>query len=293
MAAGLGCPPLSNHRLVKIIDTHCHLISKAFASDVEACIIRAQEAGISKMLLACCNETEFPRIIDLCLQHPGVLFPSIGIHPEDMAEDIEAQLAATKRMLDDYCLAEEDRLVRKLPIGEVGFDLYWDKTRFDNQKRILQEQFDWALAYDLPVLLHIRDAMPQFLDFLRQYIINKKDTDACDHAAPARLRGILHCYSGTVQEAFEAMQLGDFWIGIGGTLTYKNSKVPEVAKAVGLERIVLETDSPYLAPIPHRGHRNEPAYTADTARFLAELLGIPPEEVAEVTTRNAENLLGI
>lgn len=275
---------------MKIIDTHCHLISKAFASDVEACIIRAQEAGICKMLLACCDETEFPRIIALCQQHPGVLFPSIGIHPEDMAEDIEAQLAVTKRMLDEYCLAEDGRLVRKLPIGEIGFDLYWDKTRFEDQKRILKEQFDWALAYDLPVLLHIRDAMPQFLEFLRQYINNKKDNDA---AKPSRLRGILHCYSGNAQEAFEAMQLGDFLIGIGGTLTYKNSKVPEVARAVGLDRIVLETDSPYLAPIPHRGHRNEPAYTADTARFLAGLLGISPEDVAEVTTRNAEKLLGI
>ena len=275
---------------MKIIDTHCHLISKAFASDVEACIIRAQEAGICKMLLACCDETEFPRIIALCQQHPGVLFPSIGIHPEDMTEDIEAQLAVTKRLLDEYCLAEDGRLVRKLPIGEIGFDLYWDKTRFEDQKRILKEQFDWALAYDLPVLLHIRDAMPQFLEFLRQYIKNKKDNDA---AKSSRLRGILHCYSGNAQEAFEAMQLGDFLIGIGGTLTYKNSKVPEVARAVGLDRIVLETDSPYLAPIPHRGHRNEPAYTADTARFLAELLGISPEEVAEVTTRNAEKLLGI
>lgn len=275
---------------MKIIDTHCHLISKAFASDVEACIIRAQEAGICKMLLACCDETEFPRIIALCQQHPGVLFPSIGIHPEDMTEDIEAQLAVTKRLLDEYCLAEDGRLVRKLPIGEIGFDLYWDKTRFEDQKRILKEQFDWALAYDLPVLLHIRDAMPQFLEFLRQYINNKKDNDA---AKSSRLRGILHCYSGNAQEAFEAMQLGDFLIGIGGTLTYKNSKVPEVARAVGLDRIVLETDSPYLAPIPHRGHRNEPAYTADTARFLAELLGISPEEVAEVTTRNAEKLLGI
>lgn len=275
---------------MKIIDTHCHLISKAFTTDVEACIIHAQEAGISKMVLACCNETEFPQIIALCNRHPGVLFPSIGIHPEDMAEDIDAQLAATRQLLDGYCLADDGRLVRRLPIGEIGFDLYWDKTRFDDQKRILQQQFDWALAYDLPVLLHIRDAMPQFLEFLRQYIINKNNTA---DAAPARLRGILHCYSGNVQEAFEAMQLGDFMIGIGGTLTYKNSKVPEVAKAVGLDRIVLETDSPYLAPIPHRGHRNEPAYTAETARFLAELLGISLEEVAETTTRNAEKLLGI
>ena len=279
---------------MKIIDTHCHLISKAFTSDVEACIVRAQEASVSKMLLACCDETEFPEIITLCEKHQGVLFPSIGIHPENMAEDIEMQLAATKKLLDAYCLSPEGKLERKLPIGEIGFDLYWDKTRFEDQKRILKEQFDWALAYDLPVLLHIRNAMQEFLDFLRLYLI--KTYYKAPIGSPIkerRLRGILHCYSGNVEEAREAMELGDFMIGVGGTLTYKNSKVPDVVKAIGIDCIVLETDSPYLAPVPHRGHRNEPSYTADTARFLAELLNLPLEEVAKKTSENAEKLLEI
>ena len=209
---------------MKIIDTHCHLISKAFTSDVEACILRAQEAGVTKMLLACCDETEFPQIMELCRKHPGVLFPSIGIHPENMADDIEAQLAATKRLLDEYCCPVDGRPTRKLPIGEIGFDLYWDKTRFADQQRILSEQFDWALAYGLPVLLHIRDAMQEFLDFLRQYLLNKYKSDV-NAANGQRLRGILHCYSGDAQQASEAMELGDFMIGVGGTLTYKNSKV--------------------------------------------------------------------
>ena len=277
---------------MKIIDTHCHLISKAFTSDVEACILRAQEAGVAKMLLACCDETEFPQILELCRRHPGVLFPSIGIHPENMADDIEAQLAVTKRLLDEYCCPVDGHPTRKLPIGEIGFDLYWDKTRFADQQRILQVQFDWALAYDLPVLLHIRDAMKEFLDFLRQYLLNI-NAEGTTGSNSRRLKGILHCYSGDAQQAREAMELGDFMIGVGGTLTYKNSKVPEVVKAIGIDRIVLETDSPYLAPIPHRGRRNEPSYTADTARFLAELLEMPLEEVAKTTTENAEKLLGV
>lgn len=254
--------------------------------------MRAQEAGVHKILLACCDETEFTRITELCAKHPGVLFPSIGIHPENMATDIDSQLATTKKLLDSYCLSAEGRQIRSLPIGEIGFDLHWDKTRFEDQKKTLKAQFDWALEYDLPVLLHIRDAMQEFLDFLRLYLLNlnKEGTAKPRHT---RLRGILHCYSGNIEEAAEAMRLGDFMIGVGGTLTYKKSKVPEIIKAIGIDPIVLETDAPYLAPVPHRGRRNEPSYTADTARFLANLLNISLEEVAQTTTRNAEGLLGI
>ncbi len=279
---------------MRIIDTHCHLIDEAFTSDVEACILRAQEAGVTKILLACCDETEFPEIIKLCDKHPGVLFPSIGIHPENMAEDIDAQLAATRKLLDAYCLSPDGEKVRSLPIGEIGIDLHWDKTRYEDQKKVLKAQFDWALEYDLPVLLHIRDAMQEFLDFLRHYLsalpINAQADTTPKHP---RLRGILHCYSGNIEEAREAMELGDFMIGVGGTLTYKKSKVPEIAKAIGLDKLVLETDAPYLAPVPHRGRRNEPSYTADTARYLSELLDLPLEEIARKTTDNAEKLLGI
>lgn len=260
-----------------IIDTHCHLIDEAFTQDVEACIVRAQEAGVKKIVLACCDETEFPLILSLCERHPGVLFPSIGIHPENMAEDVEAQFAKLEGLFEQYG--------KPLPIGEIGIDLHWDKTRLQDQRHLLEDQLDLAAKNGLPVLLHIRDAMPEFLLLLRRRNDDNKGT--------MRPRGILHCYSGTAQEAKEALMYGDFFIGVGGTLTYKKSQVPEVVKAIGIERIVLETDAPYLAPIPHRGKRNEPAYTADTARFLADLLGISIEEVEKITTRNAETLLGI
>lgn len=260
---------------MRIIDTHCHLIDEAFTSDVEACIVRAQNAGVEKMLLACCDESEFPKILALCKLHPGILFPSIGIHPENLAVDINQQLTTVKQQLDDYG--------HTLPIGEIGLDLHWDKSRLNDQLKVLKVQFDWASEYGLPVLLHIRDAMPEFLAFLRQYLLNKDK----------KIRGILHCYSGTLEEAREAMELADLRLGVGGTLTYKKSKVPEVVKALGLENLVLETDAPYLAPVPNRGHRNEPAYTLETAKFLADILGKTIEEVAETTTRNAEQLLGI
>lgn len=266
---------------MNIIDTHCHLIDEAFTSDVEACIVRAQEAGVGQMMLACCDETEFPQIVALCQKHPGVLYPSIGIHPENMAQDIHAQLDKIEAQLLDFLQHNDWRL----PIGEVGIDLHWDKTRLSDQCSILAQQLEWASRYDLPVLLHIRDAMPQFLNLL--------DRLWNDHKGTLRLRGILHCYSGTAEQAKLANAYGDFYIGIGGTVTYKKCLVPDVAKAVGLERIVLETDAPYLAPVPERGHRNEPAFTAHTARYLATLFGTTPEHVAEVTTANARRLLNI
>lgn len=260
-----------------IIDTHCHLIDEAFTQDVEACIVNAQEAGVQKIVLACCDETEFPKILELCARHPGVLYPSLGIHPENMAADVDSQFEKLEKLFEQYG--------KPLPIGEIGIDLHWDKTRFNDQIHLLEDQLDLAARHNLPVLLHIRDAMPEFLNLIRRRNDDNKGT--------MRPRGVLHCYSGTAAEAKMALEYGDFYIGVGGTLTYKKSLVPEVVKAIGIERIVLETDAPYLAPVPFRGKRNEPAYTATTARFLAELLGLSEDTVAEITTHNAETLLSI
>lgn len=263
-----------------IIDTHCHLIDEAFTADVEACIVRAQEAGVGAVMQACCDEKEFAAIQALSHQHPGMLYSSIGIHPENLADDLELQLSTTHHLL----LQNRAEIHA---IGEIGLDLYWDKSRVREQCHALEQQIMWAVENDLPVLLHIREAMPLFLELLKDNIYNKvKETGK-------RLRGILHCYSGTAEEALKALQYGDFLFGVGGTLTYKKSKVPEVVRSLGLERIVLETDAPYLSPIPHRGKRNEPAYTRLTAQFMAELLEVPMEEVEQVTTSNAKRMLGL
>ncbi|MCR5394792.1 MAG: TatD family hydrolase [Bacteroidales bacterium] len=271
-----------------IIDTHCHLIDEAFHQDIEAVIDSALKADVRQMVLACCDETEFPQIVALSQSYPDILFSTIGIHPENIAADIHQQfdtLFGALAPLDGN--APSDAQPGIVAVGEIGLDLHWDKSRLDDQKEILRMQTEWALDHDLPVLLHIRDAMPQFLDLCR--------TTLCPMASERskQLRGILHCYSGNAEQAKEALSLGDFYFGIGGTLTYKKSLVPEVAQAIGIERIVLETDAPYLAPVPHRGRRNEPAYTADTCRALAEILHISAEEVAQKTTKNARNLLKI
>lgn len=259
-----------------IIDTHCHLIDDAFKEDVDIVISKALSAGVEKMILACCDENELPAIIQLCNKYPGILYPTVGIHPENMTENVQTQFETIKTMAGNY--------QGTIAIGEIGLDLHWDKTRLADQQWLLTAQTEWAIEQNLPLLLHIRDAMPQFLEQCKDTLYNlAQDKDK-------QLRGILHCYSGTTEQALEALQYGDFYFGIGGTVTYKKSMVPEIVKAIGLQRIVLETDAPYLAPVPHRGKRNEPSYTADTCRFVAEILGTSAENVALQTTNNALRL---
>ena len=270
-----------------MIDTHCHLTDEAFAQDAEACILRAREAGVDRIMLACCDRSELPLIADMRRKHPETIYASVGIHPENMESDVMAQFSALKA---SYEAMRHDMPIHA--IGEIGIDLHWDKTRLDDQLLLLRAELDWALDEDLPVLLHIRDAMPEFLSFLYKYI-NNEYTAGQSRAQGRRLRGVLHCYNGTVEQAQQAMELADLMLGIGGTVTYKKSLVPDIVRAFGLEHIVLETDAPYLAPVPHRGQRNEPAYTADTARFVAQLLDTTVEAVDAATTRNAERLLNL
>lgn len=263
--------------MLNIIDTHCHLIDEAYETDQDQIIQNAVDAGVGKMVVACCDNKEFRQILSLCEKYPGTLFTTIGIHPENLAEDIELQLTETELLLEKYRSSI-------CAVGEIGLDLHWDKSRLDEQKEVLARQVFLAVQHDLPVLLHVRDAMPEFLTLLRNIYDNIEPLGL-------KIRGILHCYSGTIEEAEEAMTMGDFLLGIGGTVTYKKSLVPDIVKHFGLDKIVLETDAPYLAPVPHRGQRNEPAYTADVAYFIAKLLDCSIEEVSERTTQNALNLL--
>ena len=257
-----------------LIDTHCHLTDEAFRDDCDAVISRAFDAGVAKMILACCDETEIDPILFLASQHPHNLYPTIGIHPENIAADIHKQMETVRSRL------EPNRFVA---IGEIGLDLHWDKTRLGDQITVLTEQIRWASEFNLPLILHIRDAMPEFLELLPKWA----------DLGIRNLRGVLHCYSGNADQATEALQWGDWFFGIGGTFTYKKSLVPEVAESIGLERIILETDAPYLAPIPYRGKRNEPAYTALTCQALAGRFGMTTEEVAKITSHNAEKLFNL
>lgn len=259
-----------------LTDTHCHLTDEAFANDVEEVILRAKNAGVSRIVLACVDENDFLNICKLAARHPEVCIPSLGIHPENMRQDLDRQIAET------FLLLQQNPGIRA--IGEIGLDLHWDTSRKEEQIHLLKEQMRWGIQYNLPLLLHVRDAMTDFIEVLLQM---KQEADK----QGKRLRGVMHCFSGTTEEALLIRQCGDFYFGIGGTLTYKKSRVPGVAQAVGIESIVLETDAPYLAPVPHRGHRNEPAYTADTARFLADILNIPLSDVCNITQENAQKLL--
>lgn len=260
-----------------IIDTHCHLIDEAFTADTDKVVNNAIEAGVTGMVLACCCASEFSQIISLCKQHPDNLYPTIGIHPENIEDDIHAQWDEIRKMGEVH-LQQGGKLVA---VGEIGIDLHWDQSRLDDQLKLLEWQCDWAIEHQLPVLLHIRDAMDEWLRFMETYQHRRQ------------LHGVLHCYSGNAEQARKVIEMGDWCFGIGGTLTYKKSQVPATALEIGLDRIVLETDAPYLAPTPHRGKRNEPAYTAITAQVLAQLLDKPLEEVAAKTTENAQKMLGL
>lgn len=280
-----------------IIDTHCHLIDDAFKTDVDEVVLHAKEADVNKMLLACCNAEEYDQILELCKKHPNVLYPSFGIHPENMADDVDVQWEELKNAFETSI--KNGSGWSNAPVGEVGIDLHWDKTRLGDQLHLLELEMCYAAEHKLALLLHIRDAMPEFLDFVRVfkekykgYFTQPKEVDHdSTHEPRWELRGILHCYSGTTEEALQALKLGNWLFGVGGTLTYKKSLVPEVVKNIGLERIVLETDAPYLAPMPYRGKRNEPAYTRLTAQWLANLFETDLETVAQITTNNALKML--
>jgi TatD DNase family protein len=259
-----------------LIDTHCHLTDEAFADDVDQVIGNAQLRGVSRIVQACVNEDDFLHILQLANRYPGYVLPTIGIHPENMKADVRQQLSATEQLLRQHT----DRVCA---IGEVGLDLHWDKSRLDDQLVVLREQALWSLRYDLPLLLHVRDAMPQMLELLPELAAEAE-------AGAHQLRGIMHCYAGTADEAQQVMHYGDFYFGVGGTLTYKKSLVPDVVRAIGIYRLVLETDAPYLAPVPHRGKRNEPAYVADTATVLAAVLNLPVDDVVATTSENARKL---
>lgn len=269
-----------------IVDTHCHLIDEAFSTDVEEVILRAVESGVAKMVLACCDEGEMLPILDLAERHEGMLYATVGLHPENIKDEgLHEQLKAIRHFLDN---TERGKIIA---IGEIGLDLHWRKDNLKQQREALWEQMKWAIEFDLPVLLHIRDAMPQFMELLKEFTHYLNIKECPVEYRGKRLRGVMHCYASSAEEAKKAMLMADLMIGVGGTSTYKNSHVLKVVESVGLEHVVLETDAPYLAPVPKRGKRNEPSYTKYVAENIAAHLGIPVEEVERVTTENAKKLL--
>lgn len=250
------------------IDTHCHLSDAAFAGEEDSYIQRAREAGVEIMLQPDVDSRERQSMFDVTGRHPGVLFPMLGLYPGSVDKEWEKEIG---RMLE-----YSDKKV--VAIGEIGLDYYYGKEFEKEQRDALHWQLDYAKERDLPVNIHLRDAMGDFLEILRSH---------------KGLRGNMHAYSGSYESFMELQRLGDWSIGVGGVVTFKKASLAEVVAKVPLERIVLETDAPYLTPVPYRGRRNESSYIPFIAAKVAELKGITIEEVAEVTTSNARNLFGI
>jgi len=254
-----------------LTDTHTHLYAEEFKEDREAMIQRALDAGVSRMFLPNIDSTSIEDMMALAAQFPENCFPMMGLHPCSVKSDFEKELQ----------LVEEWYHKRKFcAVGEIGIDLYWDKTFAKEQEIAFRRQIALAKKLEIPIVIHCRESFEEIYTIVRE--LNDK-----------KLRGIFHCFTGSFEEAQKIIALGGFKMGIGGVLTFKNSKLGEVVSQIDLKYLVLETDSPYLTPTPFRGKRNESAYIIYIAKKLAGLHNISLEEVASITTENSREIYGI
>lgn len=249
------------------IDTHSHLYSEEFDSDIEEVITRAKESGLGKIVLPDIDSTCRNKMLDLSASHPDYLYPLIGLHPTSVKENYKEELKKIEQLLEKG---------KFWGIGETGIDLYWDQTFRDQQIEAFSFHIELALKHDLPLIIHARESLNEIFSVLDNY----KDE---------KLTGIFHCFSGNEEEASRAIEKG-FFLGIGGILTFKNSNLRDLIKKIRLENIVLETDSPYLAPVPYRGKRNESAYLIKVAEKLAEIHNVSLKTIESVTTENATKI---
>lgn len=253
-----------------MIDTHSHIYEPVFDADREEVVVRARQAGVECILLPNINAQSIGQMLDMCRRNPGYCFPMLGLHPEDIGEDYVQVLADMKALLD----APGHPYVA---IGEVGLDYYWDKSKVKEQDEVFRTQIEWAIEYRLPLMIHCRSAHRRLVETMSEYR---------DEA----LSGVFHCFGGTAEEALELLQFPGFMLGIGGVVTYKNSPLPKTLQSVPLERIVLETDAPYLTPVPYRGKRNESAYVVEVLRKVAYIYNVSEQEAESVTNSNAKRI---
>ena len=253
------------------VDTHCHLDGEEFQTDREAVMQRAREAGCGAIFLPAIDLPSSERIVSLCQQYPNYLYPMVGLHPEEVRADWREQLAQIKSILPSPILA----------IGEVGLDFYWSREFEHEQLEAFEEQVKWSIETRLPLMIHCRKAQNELVAILKRY-------------ARELPGGVFHCFTGNEKEAEELLQFERFVLGVGGVLTFKKSHLPEVLpQVVPLNRIVLETDAPYMAPVPMRGQRNEPAYVRYVLQRMAQAYGINEDELAAHTNENVERVFGV
>ncbi len=252
------------------VDTHAHIYTQEFDHDIESVIQRALQNGVEKIVLPSIDNSHFQQMVSLCSKFPNILYPMIGVHPSSIREnsDDELKLVENELKKGNYCA-----------IGETGIDLYWDKTFVKQQCEAFEFHLNLALQNNLPVVIHQRESFKEILDILTM-------------SEYKSVRGIFHCYAGDVETAKKCINMG-FLLGIGGVVTYKKSLMAEVVSQIPLDHLVLETDAPYLPPVPFRGKRNEPSYIPIIAEKIAEIQLVDIEKVAEVTTENAIRLFKI
>ena len=257
---------------MRLIDTHSHLFLEEFSEDLPQVIERARSAGVTHIFMPNIDSTTIDSMLSVCNTYNDYCFPMIGLHPTSVNADYEKELEIVARELRSFN--------KYIAIGEVGMDLYWDKTFLKEQQIVLDKQINWALEYDLPVVIHCRDAFGYIYNVLEPY----KNTS---------LKGVFHSFTGTDDEAARILEFSGFLIGINGVVTFKKSRLPEVLTKIPLEKIVLETDSPYLTPVPNRGKRNESAYVKDTLMKFSDIYRMSPEAVGRVTSENALKVFGM
>lgn len=256
---------------MKLVDTHNHLYLEDFDPEQDQLAAAAKESGIDTLLLPNVDTTTIKRMHDLCDHYPDFAYPMMGLHPTSVDGHYARNLKTTEAWLGkrSYC-----------GIGEIGIDLYWDKTYSKEQKEVFEEQLRWSIALNLPVAIHTREAYPEVFDSIYKVGADK-------------LAGVFHSFTGNEVELDEIKKLKNFKIGINGVITFKNSNLSEIIRQTDIQKIVLETDAPYLAPVPYRGKRNEPTYIWKTAEKVALTYGLTLDETVETTRRNALELFKI
>jgi TatD DNase family protein len=254
-----------------LTDTHAHLYSEEFKEDIDAMISRCIEKNISRIFLPNIDIESIEPMLALCEKYPENLFPMMGLHPCSLKENYLSELNIIQQELDKNTY---------YAIGEIGIDLYWDKTFIEEQKNAFRTQIKWAKERKLPIIIHARDSFKEIFDIV-------------DEENDEQLTGIFHCFTGTIEDAKKIINYGGFKLGIGGVVTFKNSGLESVLKHVDIKHLVLETDAPYLAPVPYRGKRNESSYVELVALKLCDIYDLSLSEIANITTQNAIEVFGI
>ena len=255
---------------MNLIDTHAHIYSDEFQNDKTVTIEKAKAAGVSKIIMPAIDSATHENMLRLEEEYAGTCISMMGLHPCSVKENYEEEL----RIAEEYLVKQ-----KFIAVGEIGLDFYWDLSFKNQQYAAFHQQVEWALQYDIPISIHSRNATDECIKVVQEH-------------QQGKLRGVFHCFSGTLQQAGQLIELG-FYLGIGGVLTFKNAGLDKIVNEIDLVNIILETDAPYLAPVPFRGKRNECSYIPYIAQKLADIKEMPVDTIAAITTANAEKLFGL